>query len=414
MKTLFVLAAGPLQVPAIKTAKRMGLRVVAADGNPSAAGLALADAAYVFDIVDPDACLDVARKENIDAVVHICCEVSMVAMGRINEELGLHGIDSATAVRATNKEAMRRAFEAAGAPSPKSIGAATVEEALAAAEEIGLPLIVKPSRNSGSRGVTRLSDESGREDLLAAFAYAVDQSRDASAVIEEYVTGPEFSVEILTWAGRPRVLTVTDKVTTGSPHFVETGHAEPSQQPADVRRAIEQAAVDGVRALGIDWASCHAEVKLSPTGPVLLEIGARLGGDFIATELVPRSTGIDMVEGAINVALGREPDMTPRHEPRGSAIRYFTPPAGQVVSIAGLDEARRAPGVKILTLDVRAGDTVPPITSSLTRVGYVITEGADTQQAIDHAEAARDLVAIRTGGDGPSGRRSPMGPGVPR
>ena len=396
MQTLLVLAAGPLQVPAIETAKRMGLRVVAADGNPEAPGLAMADSAYVFDIVDAEACLEVARKEKIDAVVHICCEVSMYAMGRINEELGLHGIDSATAVRATNKEAMRRAFEAAGAPSPKSVGAATVEEALAAGEQIGLPLIVKPSRNSGSRGVTRLGDRTGREDLIAAFEYAVGESRDASAVIEQYVTGPEFSVETLTWEGLPRVLTVTDKVTTGSPHFVETGHAEPSQQAPEIRQAIERAAVAGVKALGIDWASSHAEVKLSPKGPVLLEIGARLGGDFIATELVRRSTGIDMVEGAINLALGREPDMMPRHEPRGSAIRYFTPSPGKVVSIGALDEARQAPGVKILTLDVKVGDTVPPITSSLTRVGYVIAEGADTREAIDNAERARDLVTVPT------------------
>jgi biotin carboxylase len=396
METLLVLAAGRLQVPAVVTAKGMGLRVVAADGDPSAAGLALADAAHVINILDPDACLAIARQEKVDGVIHICSEVSMFAMGRINEELGLRGIDSATAIRATNKEKMRRAFEAGGAPSPRSVGAATVEEALSAADRVGWPLIVKPSRNSGSRGVTRLSREDGPDRLGAAFRHAISESRDASAVIEEFVEGPEFSVEILTWDGVPHVLAVTDKETTGAPHFVETGHCQPTRQPAEARRVIEDAAVRGVRALGIDWAAAHAEVKLSTTGPFLMEIGARLGGDFITTELVPRSTGIDMVAGAINLALGHVPDLTPRHEPRGAAIRYCRHRPGKVQAIEGVRKARGMTGVKIVEVYFHVGQVVGEVTNSLTRAGHVIAEGDSAEQAVARAEAARDAIVIRT------------------
>ena len=398
MPTLLVLAVGPLQLPAITTGKRMGLKVVAADGNPEAPGLALADVAHVVNILDPEACLEVARKERVDGVVHICSEVSMYAMGRINEELGLKGIDLGTAIRATNKEKMRRAFEAAGAPSPRSIGAYTLEDALGAAEAIGLPLIVKPSRNSGSRGVSRLTAADGRDEIARAFEYALGESRDPSVVVEEYVEGPEFSVEILAWDGRPHVLAVTDKETTGTPHFVETGHCEPSRQGDDIRQAIENAAIQGVRALGIDWSAVHAEIKLSPRGPVIIEVGARMGGDFITTELVPRSTGIDMTEGTINLALGREPDLKPRHEPQGASIRYLTPPAGRVVSIEGVERARQMPGVRILTLDVAPGDLVPEMKSSLTRVGHVIAEGKTANQAVRNAESARDAIVIRIEG----------------
>ncbi|MDY7011711.1 MAG: ATP-grasp domain-containing protein [Planctomycetota bacterium] len=396
MSTLLVLAAGSLQLPAVTTAKRMGLRVVAADGDAHAPGLALADVAYVINILDADACLKIARKEKIDGVVHICSEISMYAMGRINEELGLHGIDSATAVRATNKEQMRQAFASAGAPSLMYIGVTTAEETLAASERIGLPSIVKPSRNSGSRGVTLLTKEDGPEKVIAAFEYAMSQSRDPSALIEEFVEGPEFSVEILIWDGQPHVLTVTDKETTGAPHFVETGHSQPTRQAESVRQAIESAAVKGVRALGIDWAAAHAEIKLSPRGPVLMEIGARLGGDFITTELVPRSTGIDIVEGAINLALGRQPDLKPKNSVRGASIRYLTPRTGKVTSIEGVERAKGMQGVKIIALGVEAGGEVPAITSSLTRVGHVIAEGATAEQAIANAEAARDAIIIHT------------------
>ncbi len=399
MPTLLVLAAGQLQMPAITTAKRMGLRVVAADGSANAPGLALADQAHVVNITDPQACLAVARAEKIDGVIHICSEVSMLPMGLINQELGLKGIDVATAIRSTNKEKMRRAFEAGGAPSPRSVGAATEQEALAAAEEIGWPLIVKPSRNSGSRGVTSFIDDVGSVELLQAFRLAVRESRDDSAVIEEFVDGAEFSVEILVWDGQPHVLQVTDKLTTDAPHFVEAGHNQPTLQDARARKMIEEAAVAGVRALGIDWAAAHAELRLGSRGAMLIEIGARLGGDFITTELTPRSTGIDMVEGAIDLALGRVPDLTPKHGPRGSAIRYLAPPPGTVRAIDGVEHARSMPGVKIVHVDVAVGGTVPELVSSLTRVGYVITEADTAGQAIARAEAARDAIKIATGPD---------------
>ena len=140
-------------------------------------------------------------------------------------------------------------------------------------------------------------------------------------------------------------------------------------------------------ALGIDRAAAHAELRLTSQGPMLMEIGARLGGDCITTELVPRSTGIDMVEGAINLALGRVPDLTPRHKPQGTAIRYFVPPPGDVKSLQGVDKARSMPGVCVLQLEVAAGEHVPEMTSSLSRVGYVITEGVTPEEAIARAEA---------------------------
>ncbi|MGA2266274.1 MAG: ATP-grasp domain-containing protein [Phycisphaerae bacterium] len=394
MATLLVLAAGVLQVPAITTAKRMGLRVVAADGSADAPGLKLADRHYVVDITDADACLALARQEKIDGVIHICAEAAMWSLGRINRELGLKGVDPPTALRATNKEKMRRAFEAGGAPSPRSIGAATEREALEAAEAIGRPLIVKPSRSSGSRGVTSLLGGESTAEFLRAFHVAVRESQDRSAVIEEFVEGPEFSVEILTWDGQPHVLQVTDKVTTNVPHFVETGHSQPTRQSPQARQAIEEAAVLGVKALGIDWAAAHAELRMTSRGPMLMEIGARLGGDYITTELVPRSTGIDMMEGAINLALGRVPDLTPRREPAGVAIRYFTPPVGKIGSIEGVHKARSMPGVKILQIDIAPGGTVPQLLSSLTRVGHVIVEGTTVEEAIARAEAARDAVTF--------------------
>jgi biotin carboxylase len=410
MTSLLVLGAGPLQLPAILTAKRLGLRVVALDGDAHAPGLALADVAHVVNILDADACLAVARSERPDGVLHLCSEVAMPAVGAINDDLGLHGPGRRVVAQATNKERMRRAFEAAGAPSPISYGAQTVAQALAAAAKLTGPLIIKPSRNSGSRGVTRLDPSTNEDALLRAFRLAVQESRDHSAVIEQFIEGPEFSVEILVWEGQARVLAITDKQTTGAPAYVETGHCQPSRFTVAEQEAVQAAALAGVKALGIDWSAAHAEVRLSENGPFLIEIGARLGGDFITTELVPRSTGIDMVEGAIQLALGQRPALPRLHPPRGAAIRYLTPAPGTVREIRGLETAKRIPGVQIVEVSVAPGEVVPPITSSLARVGHVICEGATADAAVDAAERARDTIQIIT--DAPAapnaqGQRSP-------
>ena len=117
-----------------------------------------------------------------------------------------------------------------------------------------------------------------REALLRAFRRAVAESRDHSAVVEAYVDGREFSVELLVWDRTPRVIAITDKCTTGAPYFVETGHSQPALVSEAERKLIEGAAIRGTVALGIDWAAAHAEVRLTRDGPYLMEIGARLGG----------------------------------------------------------------------------------------------------------------------------------------
>lgn len=396
MKKLLVLGAGPLQVPAILTGKRLGLHVTALDGDPKAPGLSLADEAFVVNLLDPEACLAVAQRVRPDGAIHICSEVAMPALGLINETLGLHGPDRSTVVRATNKIHMRRAFEAGGAPSPESIGASTWPEARDALRRIGRPCIVKPSRNSGSRGVTLIHTKDGEDAITCAFDRALRESRDHSVVIEQYVDGPEFSVEILIWNRQSRVLAVTDKVTTGAPHFVETGHSQPTRLDGTCRDRVIQAAVQGVEALGLDWTAAHAEVKLSAGGPYLMEIGARLGGDYITTELVPRSTGVDMVGSAIRLALGEPPDLSSCTRHKGAAIRYLTPPPGIVYAVEGVEEARSLPGVEVIHVAVRPGDLVSEVNSSLTRAGHVIAEGDNAETAIRNAEAACARITIAT------------------
>lgn len=385
-KRLLVLAAGILQVPVIKKAKEKGYYVIAVDGDSNAIGLQYADKAICANITDEEIMLEIAREQHVDGVIHPCSEVSMNVMGRINDELGLAGITKEQAIRATNKHLMREAFEKGNAPSPKSILTDSAEDAWEHLQnEFSTDGILKPSRNSGSRGIAKVVRDMNKADFINAYNIALNESRDKSVLIEQFIEGPEFSIEIIVWNGKVNVLTVTDKKTTGAPHFVELGHNQPSCYSKEDVETLKAAAVAGVKALGVNNCACHAEAKLMDGKAYLMEIGARLGGDFISTELTHLSTGIDMVAAAINVALGIEPDLSVKEEPKGACIRYFCPKPGRLISVSNT-EVLDDPHVYKKEIYVHEGDIIPEVTSSLSRSGHVIVIEKTPQKAIELAE----------------------------
>lgn len=391
-----VLAAGLLQIDVIEKAKSMGYYVLAVDGNPKAPGFNVADKAICADIVNEETMLKIARDEHVDGVIHPCSEVSMAVMGRINDELGLSGISREQAICATNKHLMRKAFEKGNAPSPKSILAQDAEDAWSRLQnEFDTNAILKPSRNSGSRGIAKVSRNMDKGDFIRAYDESLNESRDHSVLIEQFIEGPEFSIEMIVWQGEIHVLTVTDKKTTGAPHFVELGHNQPSCfSDADVE-TLKAAAIAGVKALGVNNCACHAEAKLMNGKAYLMEVGARLGGDFISTELTHLSTGVDMVAAAIDVALGVDPDLSVKEEPKGVCIRYFCPKPGKLVRISNT-EVLNNPHVYLWEIYPKEGDVIPAVTSSLCRSGHVIVTEKTPQKAIELAERLIESVKFET------------------
>jgi biotin carboxylase len=386
VKKLMVLAAGLLQIPVIKKAHDMGVYVIAVDDDPNAPGMALADKAIVpGGLIIEEKLLAIAKEEKIDGVIHPCSEVAMNVMGRINDELHLSGISRETAVRATNKHLMREAFEAYGAPSPKSYCTNYINEGWSLFKSIGGKAILKPSRNSGSRGIAEIEYDIQFGQFAKLFERSKEESRDDSVMIEQFVEGPEFSVEIIVWNNTVNVLQVTDKKTTEAPYFVELGHSQPSQFPKDVVNAIKKAAVQGVKALQLNNCAAHAEVKYQDGKPYIMEIGARLGGDFISTELTHLSTGIDMVAAAIDVALGNEPTLKPTEEGYGVCIRYFTPEPGEVEYV-NEGELKKRNNVYNAEIYVKPGDMVDEVKSSLDRSGHVIVTADNVKTAVEEAD----------------------------
>lgn len=395
-KRLLVIAAGLLQIPVIKKAREMGYYVIAADGDAHAPGLARADKGVVVNIRDKEAMLQLAREEKIDGTIHPCSEVAMDVMGYINDQMGLPGNSEEVSVRATNKHLMREAFEAYGAPSPMSKCFENVEVAWGSfCTDFKGACILKPSRNSGSRGIAKISEDITMEAFAKLFAISKEESRDNTVMLEQFIEGPEFSVEIIVFNGEPHVLQVTDKKTTEAPHFVELGHNQPSLFPKEIVEKLKDGAIKGVKALGLKNCAAHAELKVMWGEPYLMEIGARMGGDFISTELTHLSTGIDMVAAAVDVALGIKPDFSIKEQPKGACIRYFCPKPGKLVSVSNT-EVLDDPRVYKKKIYVQEGDMIPEVTSSLSRSGHVIVTEENAQKAIELAEKLISEVKFET------------------
>ena len=388
MKKLLIIGASILQLPAIKKAKEMGLEVAVADYDPKAVGIPFADRYFNASTIDVDAICKVAQEYRPDGIMTLATDMPMRSVAAATALLGLPGISMDTAIKATDKGEMIKAFEAHGVESPWFRVIKDGEDLKAVKRDFTYPCVMKPTDNAGSRGVTLLRSE---EDLEDAYAYSRRQSRGGEVIVEEFLQGSEVSVEVMVVDGEPHVLAVTDKLTTGAPHFVEMGHSQPSQLPESDVEKIKDLAKRAVRAVGINCGPAHVEIMNTENRPKMIELGARMGGDCITTHLVPLSTGIDMVRATIDVSLGNYPDIEPKWQ-KGSAIRFFNTIQGKVRSISGANEARGVNGVKELFLGKKEGERIGEIFSSIDRPGYVIAQRDSAKEAVEACKLALSLV----------------------
>lgn len=394
MKRIMILGASILQLPAIEKAIGMGLEVIAVDMNPEAIGFKVHGVIKeVISTIDTQAILEAARRHQINGIMTLASDMPMQSVATVCHEMGLVGISEETALKATNKAFMRDALKAAGVPIPlyfRVKGRDAFKEAVEKVRSVGYKCIVKPADNSGSRGVDLLKEDT---DLDAAYDYTVHYSRGGEIVVEEFMEGPEVSVETLAVDGVIHVIQITDKMTTGSPYFVEMGHSQPSRLSEAVKEKIREVAIAANKAIGIQNGPSHTEIKITKDGPKIVELGARLGGDCITTHLVPLSTGVNMVECSIRIALGEEPDLKAKWS-KGAAIRYLKTKTGIVKEIKGVDDAEKVEGVIQVSIVHGIGERVGEIKSSVDRVGFVITQDESAAKAVSNAEIAIRRIAV--------------------
>ena len=396
-KYLLIIGGGIFQVPAIKVAKSMGLKVVVTDYNREAEGMLMADYPIEVSTRNINLTVNAAKQFHescpLDGVMTVGTDASQTVAAVANA-LNLPGIPFEVAERSTDKIKMRRRLHKMGVAVPRFYPVWTMDDLENAFKEMPLPLVIKPCDNMGARGVKLINE---RHEASLAFREAKEASISGKLVVEEYMDGPELSLDALIFNGHIQVTGIGDRIIQRAPYFVEVGHTLPSNQPQEKLGLATELFCSAIKALGIDIGAAKGDIKLTKDGPKVIEIAARLSGGWMSTYTYPLATGINLMKAAIEIALGETPaDLKQKHD-FVSAERAIISIPGKILSIKGVDDARKIKGVKEIIFLKEAGDSVEELRSNVGKTGYVITVAKTREEAIRINELARQTIQIKIG-----------------
>jgi biotin carboxylase/isopentenyl diphosphate isomerase/L-lactate dehydrogenase-like FMN-dependent dehydrogenase len=394
-----IIGAGVLQVPAIKTARDMGLLTLVTDYNQDALGMKFADYPVVMSTRDVEGTVRVARefagKRPVHGVITVGTDASLT-VAAVQQALGLPGNRIDVAEATTNKLKMRSRLAEHGVPQPEFFSCWSYDDAVDASRRLGFPFVIKPADNMGARGVMKVDR---REELRFAFERAKSASPRGEVIAEGFMDGPELSVDALVWEGGIHITGVADRIIEFPPYFVETGHIMPTGlPPGQVEQGVELFR-RGIRALGIVVGAAKGDIKLTSSGPMVGEIASRLSGGYMSAYTYPYATGVDLIRAAIRIALGEPPgDLAEKHR-RTAVERAVIPGTGTVTGILGVEEALSVPEVRNVFVTCAVGDTVHIPTSNVEKCGNVIAVADSRDQALAAANEGVQRIRILLGGE---------------
>lgn len=374
-KAVLIFGVGPLQQSIINRAKKMGLYTVGIDPCEDATCRGDVDAFEVVGGQDYEGTCAVVEKYGIDAIVTAATDKPLVMMARIAEKYGFPFYSVETAQWSTDKFQMKQRFELGDVPHAKGRLVKSVEETA----DMVYPVIVKPRDNSGSRGVKLCRT---KEELEQSIAEAMEYSKLDSVLIEEFIEGPEYSIEGLHYDGKSEEIQFTEKKTTEFPYNVELGHIQPANISEENKQKIREIVAKIGKVLKFENCPSHTELKINERGIFVIETSPRLGGDYITSMLTPLSTGINMEDQLLHIALGENVDTQSGRVAKASGVCFLNLPCGKVTAIdPAINEVSTWPNVYSFATSLKVGDEIHPITSSLNRYGQ-FTVSANTKSEI--------------------------------
>jgi biotin carboxylase len=390
-KTLMVIGAGFGQLPAILSARDMGLKVVALDWNSDALGMKEADVPLVVDVKDHDGAIRAAREHGVDGVMTMQSDLPVPTVGAVVDALGLPGVGLEVGARCSNKIEARQRFAEAGVPQPPFGVAEDLKTAEIVAREVGFPCVIKAPDSSGSRGVTRVN---GPADVSAAFTEARRWARDDRILIEGFVEGIEIGAQGFSVDGRCVRVWVHDDMVSSPPYMIPTGHAYPTSLGPTTLTAAEEACARAVDALGIPTGPTNIDLILGTDGvPMIIEIGARIGATCLP-ELTTYFTGIDWVAASIRAALGETPDLAPTAARPVAAYILEAPADGILKGWTFPEELRNAPGLVEWEVSAAIGEEVNLFRKGTDRIGKIVAAGETLDEAMARAKRFREAFVF--------------------
>lgn len=319
-----ILGTNEYQNPVILRAKQLGYETHVYGLQRGEIGEKTADFFHPVDVCDFDKMWEEVQALNPCGIVSICSELVLHTMNYLLRKRGIPCNSEWTEKVSTNKYLMRKAMKEAGIDSPNFMlvtDTMPIDEIIIKSQHFTYPLICKPVDLSSSRGVCKIETT---EQLAEALKYALDWSKTKEVILEEYIEGNEYSGESIAYQGKYKLLAITQKRTTGAPHFVETGHLQPAPLSDEMIAKVEQTLYKAFASLKIEYGAIHPEFRITPEGKILfMEIATRMGGDCIGTDLTPLSSGYDFMGMVINICQGKAPNFSKIGEPKIAEIHYI-------------------------------------------------------------------------------------------
>lgn len=399
-KTLIIIGAGHEQIPAYQLAKSFGVRVVGTDMNPEAPAFAYADDHLIASTRDVEQTLNVvleyAKDNDIVGVMTIGNDVPLT-VATVANKLNLLGISVEAAKNASNKIDMKSCFSKCGIATPEYCFFKNKGDFLDKVNEWGYPLILKPSDGRGSRGVLYIDDTI---DLDWSWDHSLQHCDNGILLLEKFSGGRQLSIEGVFVEGKYIPIACADRnydhLPETKPYIIEDGGVIPSNiegKSADVVfDLVEQAALS----LGINWGSVKADIVFDGDEPQIIELAARLSGNYLATHYIPKVYGVDIVGTVIKLSLGQkiDPDLVMPQKGGYLGVRFFFPKPGVIKSIKGVDDVKKMDHIEMIEVYRRDGDIQQIIDSNVQRAGVVICSAQDYFSADKRVEEAKKLITF--------------------
>lgn len=321
MKNILILGAGLMQKPAILSAKEEGFTVHVIDADPKAVAIPYADTFRQIDLKDKDGILAYAKELQAGdgglAAVFTAGTDFSASVSYVCEKLGLPAHSHQAAVNASVKTVMRQCFADAGVPSPAflRVGKEDISDKLinTVLAKMSFPLVVKPVDNMGARGCRMVRSEA---EFLPAVEVAVKCSRTGNAIVEEYMEGPEYSIDALVYNGTFTVTGFAIRHIKYPPYFIEVGHTMPAELDKKTHDELISVFALGAKSLGLTCGAAKADIKYTSKGPMIGEIAGRLSGGYMSGWTYPYASDLNLTKQGIFIAAGQEPkELISRRKP---------------------------------------------------------------------------------------------------
>lgn len=371
-RAILSIGAGVEQLESIKIAEELGFKVIAVDGDTEAVGFGYASVSHCVDIKDENVVIQVARDYGVDFVLPAPIGNLLTVVGAVNDAIGLRGISNAAARACTNKATCNNLLKDAGVPVAQQwrvSGAAELYEVL---EKATLPVIVKPNKGSGSRGVRLISTMADLPDI-----------EDGDWLIETFIEGREFGVDAVLFSDVFECALIRDKDITTPPYRQELGYTVPTSVDENTRSKILETVEKAARVLKFSDCLINADVIVTAEGDVyLLEIAGRASGNLISTQMVPAACSRDYLKEAILLmAKGGKP--RPFEIVRPITLKFIDCSEGTVLKCKKLPTSDTEAGMLAGVCSLQPGNILNAISSTadVFMRGWVMTTGATTGEA---------------------------------